>query len=142
MHRRTVLVGGEFEALSQQTADLSGRAANASTALAQFLTENEIAAAKLASQGETFNPQQQYPVTWPDEPVVARAYIDQLQRKAPMDEAQLAPLMAALEAAEAGDTGAAARLESLAAGMSEGDPLVGKLAETLRGIAGSLRSGG
>lgn len=41
-HRRTVLVGGEFEALAQQTADLSGRAANASSALSQFLTANEI----------------------------------------------------------------------------------------------------
>ena len=38
------------------------------------LTANEIAAAKLANQGRTFNPQQQYPVSWPDAPVVARAY--------------------------------------------------------------------
>jgi len=41
-HRRDVLVGGEFEALTLQTTDLSGRAAEASTALANFLTENEI----------------------------------------------------------------------------------------------------
>ncbi|WP_128891700.1 DUF305 domain-containing protein [Erythrobacter sp. HKB08] len=47
----------------------------------EFLTENEIAAAKLASQGETFNPQQQYPVTWEDSPVVALAYLDQLERR-------------------------------------------------------------
>ena len=46
----------------------------------QHLTANEIAAAKLADQGGTFNPQQQFPVSWPDAPVVARAYMDQLKR--------------------------------------------------------------
>jgi hypothetical protein len=46
----------------------------------EHLTANEIAAAALANQGERFNPQQQYPVSWPDHPVIALAYIDQLQR--------------------------------------------------------------
>ncbi|HZG45764.1 MAG TPA: DUF305 domain-containing protein, partial [Allosphingosinicella sp.] len=46
----------------------------------EHLTANEIEAAKLASQGETFNPQQQYPVSWPAHPAVALAYVDQLQR--------------------------------------------------------------
>lgn len=41
-HRRTVLIGGEFEALSAQSADLSDRAAQASAALAAFLTEHQI----------------------------------------------------------------------------------------------------
>lgn len=41
-HRRTVLVGGEFEALSAESADLSERAAHASAALAAFLTEHRI----------------------------------------------------------------------------------------------------
>jgi polysaccharide biosynthesis protein PslE len=41
-HRREVLVGGEFEALSQQSTDLAGRAAQASGALAAFLTEHTI----------------------------------------------------------------------------------------------------
>lgn len=41
-HRRTVLVGGEYEALSQETADLGTRAATASGALAQFLTQHQI----------------------------------------------------------------------------------------------------
>jgi uncharacterized protein (DUF305 family) len=44
------------------------------------MTENEIAAASLADQGKTFNPQQQFPVSWPDHPVVALAYLDQLSR--------------------------------------------------------------
>jgi uncharacterized protein (DUF305 family) len=46
----------------------------------EYLSENEIAAANLADQGSVFNPQQQFPVTWPAHPVVARAYLDQLQR--------------------------------------------------------------
>lgn len=46
----------------------------------EHLSTNEIAAAALADQGTTFNPQQQQPVTWPAEPVVARAYLDQLTR--------------------------------------------------------------
>jgi uncharacterized protein involved in exopolysaccharide biosynthesis len=41
-HRREVLVGGEFEALSQQSHDLSTRAAQASTSLSGFLTEHQI----------------------------------------------------------------------------------------------------
>ena len=47
----------------------------------KYLTANEIAAAKLANQGRIFNPQQQLKVTWPAEPVVAKAYLDQLRRQ-------------------------------------------------------------
>lgn len=46
----------------------------------EYLTANEIAAAVMADQGEVFNPQQQFMVTWPADPVVARAYLDQLAR--------------------------------------------------------------
>lgn len=46
----------------------------------EFLSANEIAAAKLADMGDTFNPQQQFTVTWPAEPVVALAYLDQFER--------------------------------------------------------------
>ena len=44
------------------------------------LSANEIKAAALANQGRVFNPQQQFQVTWPHEPVVALAYLDQLER--------------------------------------------------------------
>lgn len=46
----------------------------------EFLSANEVAAASIANMGNTFNPQQQFPVTWPAEPVVALAYLDQLER--------------------------------------------------------------
>lgn len=41
-YRRTVLIGGEHEALAEESSDLSARAAQASTALAAFLTEHQI----------------------------------------------------------------------------------------------------
>lgn len=41
-HRRDVLVGGEFEALSQQTESLGERSVEASVALSAFLTEHQI----------------------------------------------------------------------------------------------------
>ena len=46
----------------------------------EHLSANEIAAAQLADQGQTFNPQQQFPVTWPNDPIVGLAYVDQLLR--------------------------------------------------------------
>ena len=46
----------------------------------EFLTANEIAAAALADPGETFNPQQQFPVRWPLHPTIGLAYLDQLDR--------------------------------------------------------------
>jgi hypothetical protein len=49
----------------------------------EYLSDNEIAAAEVADQGRLFNPQQQYPVTWPAEPVVALAFLDQLIRTRP-----------------------------------------------------------
>ena len=46
----------------------------------EHLSENEIASALAANERGGFNPQQQFSVTWPAEPVVARAYLDQLER--------------------------------------------------------------
>jgi len=41
-YRRDVLVGGEYEALTEETEDASSRAAAASGALAEFLTQHQI----------------------------------------------------------------------------------------------------
>lgn len=89
----------------------------------EFLSENEIAAARLGDQGAVFNPQQQFPVTWPDHPVVALAYLDQLNRSETLDDGMAAAIGDALErarsAVEAGETDAdlAAELNALAADM-------------------------
>jgi hypothetical protein len=116
----------------------------------EFLSENEVAAAELAIQGELFNPQQQFPVSWPAEPVVARAYIDQLNRSNVLSETANAGLADALAQADAlladGATdddvadGLVAIADSLEIG---GDAMTQKrqsaLAETLGGIAARLR---
>ncbi len=117
----------------------------------QFLSESEIAAAALADGGGVFNPQQQFPVQWPAEPVVARAYLDQLERGRDLSESLGAQLTAALDRSEAqlqdggSDEDLAAGLDTLAATLndSRGDDLGGSrealLSQTLRGIAARLR---
>lgn len=45
-----------------------------------YLSEAEIAAASLPMRGDQFNPQNQRRIVWQAEPVVARAYLDQLRR--------------------------------------------------------------
>jgi hypothetical protein len=117
----------------------------------QHLTENEIAAAVLADQGALFNPQQQFPVTWPDHPVVALAYVDQLTRTGTLTAPALAELRATLLQAKARvdskrrDRALAGRVEALAANIDPGgqDAATGKrvaaLRGTLAGIAARLR---
>ena len=54
-----------------------------------YLSANEIAAATLADQGRQFNPQQQFPNTWPAAPIVGMAYLDQLLRAHPEKGAEM-----------------------------------------------------
>ncbi|MBB3763458.1 DUF305 domain-containing protein [Sphingomicrobium lutaoense] len=75
----------------------------------EHLSENEIAAAALADTGESFNPQQQFPVTWPAHPTVAKAYVDQLERSGALTAAQAERLRAGA------DSGDAARLSAVQA---------------------------
>lgn len=113
-----------------------------------FLSENEIAAAALADEGGVFNPQQQFPVTWPAEPVVAKAYVDQLARSASLSDQLLAELTVALDGSAASlqnggrDKGLAAELSSLAKTIKktagDGHQQAG-LVRTLDGIAARLR---
>ena len=117
----------------------------------EFLSESEVAAAALADGGGVFNPQQQFPVQWPAEPVVARAYLDQLERGGELSESLGVQLTAVLDRSEAqlrrggSDEDLAAGLETLAATLNDnrGDGLAGhrkaRLGQTLRGIAGRLR---
>jgi uncharacterized protein (DUF305 family) len=117
----------------------------------EHLSENEIAAAGVADQGDVFNPQQQFPVTWPAEPVVARAYLDQLERDNALESEQIVDLSQLLDRAEerlgAGtrDRGLAKDLQRFAGRIdgNAGSPIVAKrragLADTLDGIATRLR---
>ncbi|HEY8592200.1 MAG TPA: DUF305 domain-containing protein [Sphingomicrobium sp.] len=116
------------------------------------LSDNEIAAASLASQGAVFNPQQQFPVTWPDHPVVALAYLDQLERSGAFTAAATAPLRQALTAARASVDGrqrngalaaqigaAAGTLPPVAASNVIAMQRLAALRRTLGGIAAQLR---
>ena len=117
----------------------------------EHLSENEIAAAMLADQGGAFNPQQQFPVSWPAKPVVARAYLDQLERSNLVAPWLVSELSAALDKSESlletaeQDKALADKLETLSATVESGsgDALVSRrqagLAGTLQGIARRLR---
>ena len=63
----------------------------------EYLSAHEIAAATVADQGRVFNPQQQFRVTWPAVPVVASAYIDQLEREGVLEGSALATLRALVD---------------------------------------------
>lgn len=65
-----------------------------------YLSANEIAAARLADQGAVFNPQQQFQVTWPAEPVIALAYMDQLKRTDTLSQELETSVVASLGGAE------------------------------------------
>ena len=66
----------------------------------EHLSANEIAAAEMANQGGLFNPQQQFPVTWPPEPTVSLAYLDQWLRAHPDRHQTLEALYETLHAAD------------------------------------------
>ena len=106
----------------------------------------------VADQGGVFNPQQQFPVRWPAEPVVARAYLDQLERGGRLSDALAADLADAIDRSAARLEGAASdedlatALESLATALADGAPgddmaqrRRAALGETLTGIAARLR---
>ena len=105
----------------------------------EYLTANEIEAAKLANQGGVFNPQQQYRLTWPAEPVVARAYMDQLRRSdelpADIDEQVEGALIQAAELLSEGGKDRATRrsLRMLAKELGADSQVA--LSATLTGIA-------
>lgn len=90
----------------------------------EHLSENEIAAAALANQGNVFNPQQQYPVTWPADPVIAKAYMDQMTRAGTLPEADAEALTETLSQVEtaldsdAADSELASKLNDMAKNLS------------------------
>jgi hypothetical protein len=119
----------------------------------EFLSQNEIDAASLVQSAE-FNPQQQTKLTWPARPVVARAYLDQLNRTKGIAPARATAVAAALKRADSLKTGrergAAAilkQLEDLAASVEDdagsaapADAVrLRSLASTMKGIAAKLR---
>jgi hypothetical protein len=91
----------------------------------EYLSQNEIDAAMLVRR-EEFNAQQQPKVTWPASAVVARAYVDQLNRTKAIQPERARNAVQAMERAEqmrSNDRNAAAALEQLTtlAGQLEAD---------------------
>ncbi len=65
----------------------------------EYLSDNEIEAAKQASLGGLLNPQQQFSATWPSPPALAKAYLDQLERMLGETPELAAPLVTLLDQA-------------------------------------------
>jgi uncharacterized protein (DUF305 family) len=117
----------------------------------EHLSPNEIAAARLADQGALFNPQQQFQVTWPADPVVAGAYVDQLERSESLPENVTRELRVILESAagklESGATDRKLSTQIDAVALKLDDAMAdatseqrrAALAEILGEIAGRLR---
>lgn len=115
----------------------------------EHLSANEIAAAQMADEGGTVNPQQQFPVRWPAHPVVARAYLDQLARDNAMPAAMMDRVKAALDQAtpvvesEGTNAALARQIQALAdevqvSGTDQTAKRMAGLKETLAGIAARL----
>jgi hypothetical protein len=82
----------------------------------QFLTQNEIDAAKSVHVA-SLNVQNQQKIEWPSSLVVAKAYIDQLQRSQALPEERIGALRRAIESAEKSHMSktTVAKLQSMAA---------------------------
>ena len=114
----------------------------------EHLTENELAAAAAVAPA-AFNAQQQRRIDWTARPVVARAYLDQLERSDTLGADRRAALSALLDrAGGAGtDPALAAELTSAAEALGEDaadasgrtEQRLAALAETLTSLAERLR---
>jgi hypothetical protein len=99
----------------------------------EMLTADELAAARLIEYDQ-FNPQQQPKVTWPDSPVVAKAYLDQLTRANAIDASRATAIRAAL------DSGNAQQLSSLAAQLEkDAASAQGQDAKRMKALAEAMR---
>ena len=110
----------------------------------EYLSAHEIAASNMADFGSVFNPQQQFPVSWPQHPQIALAYVDQLTRGT-SDPQRFKSLRTALETAlvrvesNRQDKRLAKALSTHAAELKGVDPRETKLQELLFNIAGQLK---
>ncbi|HEY6047019.1 MAG TPA: hypothetical protein VIU65_10480, partial [Pyrinomonadaceae bacterium] len=84
----------------------------------KFLTQNEIDAAKTVRMAD-FNVQNQQRIEWPRQLIVAKAYLDQLERTQALPADQIANLRQAIQATESSNMSKAslAKLNSLAASL-------------------------
>jgi hypothetical protein len=84
----------------------------------EFLTQNEIDAAKTVQVPE-LNVQNQQRIEWPRRLVVARAYLDQLERSQALTADQIAAMRDAIQNAESSDLKDLAKLKNFAQWLKE-----------------------
>jgi len=86
----------------------------------KFLTQNEIDAAKTVRLTE-LNVQNQQRIEWPRKLVVAKAYVDQLERSQALPSDKIASLRQAIQSAESSQLNRndVAKLKSLAASVEQ-----------------------
>jgi hypothetical protein len=86
----------------------------------KFLTQNEIDAAKTVQVAE-LNVQNQQKIVWPRNLIVAKAYLDQVERSQALPAAQIADLRQAIQSAESSNLskGSLAKLKDFAPKLDE-----------------------
>ena len=107
----------------------------------EHLTQNEIDAAS-AVRLDVFNAQMQPKVTWPPTTVVARAYLDQLNRARALDPARATAVKSALDKTEKGRPNKAAidQLEAVARQVEQdASSATGKDAERMKALAATMK---
>ncbi|HEY0050464.1 MAG TPA: hypothetical protein VGB68_14320 [Pyrinomonadaceae bacterium] len=108
----------------------------------QYLTQNEIDAAKTVRLAE-LNVQNQEKIEWSRQLVVAKAYVDQLERSQALPSVQIAALRQAIQKAESSNLNRRelGKLKSLAPSLEKSAGLTksGADAARLRDLAGILR---
>ena len=99
----------------------------------KFLTQNEIDAAKAVTVSE-LNVQNQRKIVWPRSLVVAKAYIDQLERSQALQADQIATLRKEIQSAEKSNLSqsAVAKLKSLAPSLEQSAGTMKSAADTTR----------
>ncbi len=96
----------------------------------KFLTQNEIDAAKAVRVAE-LNVQNQQKIEWPRQLVVAKAYVDQLERSQALPSDQIASLRQAIQSAE-GNRKELGNLKSLAPSLEKSAGLTKSAADSAR----------
>jgi hypothetical protein len=108
----------------------------------KYLTQNEIDAAKTVRVDE-LNVQNQQKIEWPGRLVVAKAYVDQLERSRALPAGRIAGLRKAIESAEGSHMGEKelAKLKRMAGSIEKKAAKAKNAADAgrLRGLAGILK---
>jgi hypothetical protein len=109
----------------------------------KFVTQNEIDAAKTVRLTE-LNVQNQQQIVWPRQLVVAKAYLDQLERSQGLEPDRIAALRQAIQSAETArlNRSSLAELKGLAASVEQSAGTAKSAADTtrLQGLAEILKN--